>query len=137
VSTLDLFTGSSEYLHSLRAAELTTGILCVSFPEMGVLFSKKSRRRYRNHEPTASILQGSANSRSRKQRTQRETYISSTRAEAFAAKRDQNPYIELEEDTSYGHGVQIASSGTRDNLGNIMDNKVYVDHEVVVSSNHA
>jgi hypothetical protein len=132
-----LFMRTKTNLNDSRAAELTTGILCVSFPEMMVLFKKDVRRRFHNHRPTTSILQGSATSRSRRQRSQHEAYIGSTRTEAFGGKNSQNPYIELESDVSYEYGVQITPSAARNNSEAMLDNRVYVDREVVVSSHHA
>ena len=64
--TLLLFARLYELTGHRSAAELTTGNLCVCFPELGTLFNRKRLAQRRRTGPTASILQGTPTYRSRK-----------------------------------------------------------------------
>ncbi|EMR72821.1 putative integral membrane protein [Eutypa lata UCREL1] len=93
------------------APELTSGILCVCFPELAVLFRKKSRNAYKARRPTDTELHGWNLSKGPPAKPPSDPYsarslmstILSKNGTAFSTNGD-NQYIELQDQ---GNAVQV------------------------------
>ena len=99
----------TSYTKNNRLAELTTGILCVSFPELGPLVKKKKRRK--PGEPSSSIVKGKHKHEDAVFRGKRPTqgFDFSTIMSNSTRKLDSEPYIELEEGDTFA--VQCTAQG--------------------------
>ncbi|CAJ2509179.1 Uu.00g142050.m01.CDS01 [Anthostomella pinea] len=93
-----------------RAAELASGLLCVCFPELPVIFRKGHRKGSTPARPTASALRGlrESNRRSKSSRS-RDPYFTKSLMSTMVSTNGDGPYIELQE---YGNEVHVTSSRT-------------------------
>ena len=90
-------------------AELTTGILCVSLPELGPLLRKK-----RLHGPTDSIAQGKYRSENTVYRGPGSGGFSATVSHRMRKLDSLEPYVELDESDLLGSHALPELSHTRD-----------------------
>lgn len=105
-----------------RTAELTTGVLCVSCPEIGPLFRKRERG-----APTASVLNGNY---SRETTNRRRTGRGLSKPHQDYANMDSETYLELQEGRTYD--VQVTRDSLREETR--APGEVYVTHEYRVDS---
>lgn len=105
-----------------KSAETTTGMLCVSFPELGPIIRKRKR-----HLPSESIVNGQYHSTNRPYPRQVSNRFSTVISQG-RIKLDAEPYIELNEGHTYQADHDIHSRQQR--RGEIMvTQEITVDYE--------
>lgn len=89
------------------AAELATGNLCASFPELAVLFKKRGRNRSTPRRPTDSEIRRWNESNRGDARAPSDPYFPKSLMSTIFSVKNDGTYIELQEQ---GHNVQVIST---------------------------
>ncbi|KAI0014722.1 hypothetical protein F4780DRAFT_172824 [Xylariomycetidae sp. FL0641] len=112
------------------AAELTSGLLCVCFPELAVLFRKKHRRRTKPKHPSPSEIRHWNEARGPSNQHSDPYFTKSLMYTGFSTK-DDSQYIELQ-DNQGQHDVEIYAANDRTSLATPEDGVVMLRNEVKV-----
>lgn len=114
------------------AAELTTGNLCVCFPEMAFLFRERNRKgiRPRQH-PSASQLQRGWNERAIRKPSK--TYFSKSLMSTVLSRTGDSDYIELQ-DRRNEHNVHVMPTNQSQRGEEPEDGIIMLQNEVKIET---